>query len=97
MKLEIEVVQIKWCIRSVDAVSILDYGHAVAKANDSKACGLDGIALSIARAHRRPFIRAQYPLILKKSLCISEPVQSKGGELLACLNEDCSISLTSRR
>jgi len=70
-------------VRAEDAISLLEYGSAVCNANPNKAVGLDAVALKLARADERRFMRLTYPLILKQTLCISEPVQAKGGELLA--------------
>jgi hypothetical protein len=66
-------------IDHADVISIIDFGNAVAKAENNKAVGLDGLSLSISNADNRDFIRLYYPLVLKQALCVAEPVQAKGG------------------
>ena len=80
-----------------DAVSILDYGHSLSAADKNKAVGLDGLALSLATADERSMIRLQYPLILKQSLCISEPIQAKGGELIARYKSGLKSKVSNHR
>jgi len=84
-------------VSSSDAVSILEYGDGVARANANGAVGLDALSLGLAKADERKYVRLTYPLILKQTLCLSEPVQAKGGELMALFKKGLAKKVSNYR